>query len=89
MRVGTHAHSRRARDSARLRAGICQTYDFIVQERLRAGHLVEALPLRGPTRPFSVVYAPHRRLSAASRTLIDMRVTSAARACTDSNTGGP
>ncbi|AIO37352.1 hypothetical protein DM40_5075 [Burkholderia cenocepacia] len=48
MRVGTHAHSRRARDSARLRAGICQTYDFIVQERLRAGHLVEALPLRGP-----------------------------------------
>lgn len=48
MRVGTHAHSRRARDSARLRAGICQTYDFIVQGRLSAGHLVKVPPLRGP-----------------------------------------
>lgn len=46
-------------------------------------------PSVGRTRPFSVVYAPHRRLSAASRTLIDMRVASASRACNDSNTGGP
>lgn len=62
-------------------AGICQTYDFIVQDRIQAGHLVEVLPhLRGRTRPFSVVYAPHRRLSAASRNLIDMLVTSASEA---------
>ncbi|WP_175874344.1 LysR family transcriptional regulator [Burkholderia sp. BCC0397] len=62
-------------------AGICQTYDFIVQDRIRAGNLVEVLPhLRGRTRPFSVIYAPHRRLSAASRNLIDMLVTSAAEA---------
>jgi DNA-binding transcriptional LysR family regulator len=56
-------------------AGICQTYDFIVQDRVRAGSLVEVLPhLRGRTRAFSVIYAPHRRLSAASRALIDMIV---------------
>lgn len=54
-------------------AGICQTYDFIVEERLRRGALVELLPqLRGRSRPFSLIYAPHRRLSAASRALIDM-----------------
>jgi DNA-binding transcriptional LysR family regulator len=54
-------------------AGICQTYDFIVEERLRRGVLVELLPqLRGRSRPFSLIYAPHRRLSAASRALIDM-----------------
>ncbi|CAB3763948.1 hypothetical protein LMG29660_04878 [Burkholderia puraquae] len=60
-------------------AGICQTYDFVVQEQVRAGHLVEVLPhLRGRTRPFSVIYAPHRRQSAASRALIDMLIASAA-----------
>lgn len=54
-------------------AGICQTYDFIVEERLRRSVLVELLPqLRGRSRPFSLIYAPHRRLSAASRALIDM-----------------
>lgn len=54
-------------------AGICQSYDFIVEERLRRGVLVELLPqLRGRSRPFSLIYAPHRRLSAASRALIDM-----------------
>jgi len=26
---------------------------------------------RGHSRPFSVIYAPHRRLSSASRALID------------------
>jgi DNA-binding transcriptional LysR family regulator len=53
-------------------AGICQTYDFIADGRLREGRLVEVLPqLRGRSRPFSLIYAPHRRLSAASRALID------------------
>jgi DNA-binding transcriptional LysR family regulator len=52
--------------------GLCQTYDFVVEERLRAGSLVEVLPaLRGRSRTFSMIYAPHRRLSAAARALID------------------
>jgi DNA-binding transcriptional LysR family regulator len=52
--------------------GICQSYDFIVRERIERGRLVEVLPeLRGRSRPFSLIYAPHRRLSAASRALID------------------
>jgi DNA-binding transcriptional LysR family regulator len=58
--------------------GICQTYDFIVRERLRRGSLIEVLPqLRGRSRPFSVIYAPHRRLSAASRALIEVLVKTA------------
>lgn len=52
-------------------AGICQSYDFIVREHLAAGRLVEVLPqLRGRSRPFSVLYAPHRRQSGAVRALI-------------------
>ncbi|GAB3459933.1 LysR family transcriptional regulator [Azotobacter chroococcum] len=58
--------------------GICQSYDFIVRERMERGRLVELLPqLRGRTRPFSVVYAPHRRQSAATRALIDLLTTNA------------
>ena len=35
--------------------GICQSYDFIVRERLARGSLVEILPqLRGRSRPFSL-----------------------------------
>ncbi|TXD56051.1 LysR family transcriptional regulator [Ralstonia sp. TCR112] len=53
--------------------GICQSYDFVVRQQLEQGSLVELLPaLRGRTRPFSVVYAPHRRQSAATRALIDL-----------------
>ncbi len=52
--------------------GICQTYDFVVAEKLGSGQLVELLPdLRGRSRPFSLIYAPHRRMSAACRALID------------------
>ena len=52
--------------------GICQTYEFIVSERLADGRLVELLPaLDGRTRAFSLLYAPHRHLSAAARALID------------------
>ncbi len=58
--------------------GICQTYEFIARQRIEQGTLVEVLPrLRGRTRAFSVIYAPHRRLSAASRALIEMLVQSA------------
>lgn len=51
--------------------GIAQSYDFIVREQLASGRLVELLPqLRGRTRPFSVLYAPHRRQSGATRAMI-------------------
>ncbi|HEU4845912.1 MAG TPA: LysR family transcriptional regulator [Burkholderiaceae bacterium] len=53
--------------------GICQTYGFIVEERIARGELVALLPqLQGRSRAFSVIYAPHRRLSAAARALIDV-----------------
>ncbi|KAA0514579.1 MULTISPECIES: LysR family transcriptional regulator [Enterobacter] len=52
--------------------GICQSYEFIVRDRIQGGQLVEVLPhLRGRSRPFSVLFAPHRRQSAATRAMID------------------
>jgi len=56
--------------------GLCQSYDFIVDAHERRGvDLVRVLPqFAGRTRPFSLIYAPHRRLSAASRALIDALV---------------
>jgi DNA-binding transcriptional LysR family regulator len=52
--------------------GICQTYDFIVRERIQSGRLVPLLEQSGGrSRPFSVIFPPHRQLSAASRALID------------------
>ena len=55
--------------------GICQTYDFIARPLFAQGRAVEVLvPMRGRARPFSVIYAPHRRLSSASRALIDSLV---------------
>ncbi|WP_329766049.1 LysR family transcriptional regulator [Stenotrophomonas geniculata] len=61
--------------------GICQSYAFIVRERLMRGELVEVLPeLRGRSRPFSVIYAPHRRQSAAARAMIELLVGNAAEA---------
>ncbi len=58
--------------------GICQSYEFIVRGRLQRGQLVEVLPqLRGRSRPFSVIYAPHCRQSAAARAMIELLVGSA------------
>ena len=52
--------------------GICQTYDFIARDLIAQGRAVEVpTQARGRSRPFSVIYAPHRRLSSASRALID------------------
>jgi DNA-binding transcriptional LysR family regulator len=52
--------------------GICQTYHFVAEDRLRSRQLVEVLPeLRGRSKPFSLIYPPHRRMAAASRALID------------------
>jgi len=56
--------------------GICQSYEFIVRDRRQRGQLVEVLPhLRGRSRPFSVIFAPHRRQSAATRAMIDLLTT--------------
>lgn len=56
--------------------GICQIYEFIVRDRIQRGQLVEVLPhLRGRSRPFSVLFAPHRRQSAATRAMIDLLTT--------------
>ncbi|EQA3417343.1 LysR substrate-binding domain-containing protein [Cronobacter dublinensis] len=52
-------------------AGICQTYDFIARPLMASGQLREILAhTRGRTRPFSLIYAPHKGLSSASETLI-------------------
>lgn len=51
--------------------GICQTFRFIAQERLARGVLLEVLPaLQGRSRPFSLIYTPQRRMTAAARALI-------------------
>lgn len=56
--------------------GICQSYEFIVRDKIQRGQLVEVLPhLRGRSRPFSVIFAPHRRQSAATRAMIDLLTT--------------
>lgn len=52
-----------------------------MRERLQRGELVEVLPqLRGRSRPFSVIYAPHRRQSAAARAMIELLVGNASAA---------
>ena len=51
--------------------GLCQTYHFIVEDQIRNGLLVEVLEqFSGCSRPFSIIYSPHRQLSTASNTLI-------------------
>ncbi|MDB6443382.1 MULTISPECIES: LysR family transcriptional regulator [Pseudomonas] len=55
--------------------GICQTYDFIVRERVERGELRVLLDdFGGRSRPFSVIYPPHRQLPAAARALIDFLI---------------
>ncbi|WP_137936382.1 LysR family transcriptional regulator [Chitinivorax sp. B] len=53
--------------------GLCQIYDFVVKECIDSGRLVEVLTeLRGYANRFSLIYPPHRRLSAASRAMIEI-----------------
>ncbi|WP_152565682.1 LysR family transcriptional regulator [Devosia riboflavina] len=53
--------------------GICQSYDFVVRERIERGSLVELLPeCAGRSRPFSALYVPHRSLSVATRAFLDV-----------------
>ena len=53
--------------------GICQTYRFIAQDKLQNGKLIEVMPDIGGkrSRPFSLIYAPHKYQSAAVLALIN------------------
>lgn len=56
---------------ARAGVGLLQTYDFLVDEDLSRGTLVEVLAAhRGASRPFSIVYPRTPKRSAAARELI-------------------
>lgn len=60
--------------------GICQTYDFIARPHIEQGRLVRLLPgLEGRSRPVSLLFPPHRGISAALRALIDHLARAAAR----------
>ncbi|MEJ6006125.1 LysR substrate-binding domain-containing protein [Paucibacter sp. AS339] len=57
---------------ARAGGGLFQFYDFAAAEALRRGELVEVLqPLRGRSRPFSILYPQNRHLSARVRVFVD------------------
>ncbi|KRI53683.1 LysR family transcriptional regulator [Acinetobacter pittii] len=52
--------------------GICQSYEFIVNEKIQQGKLQPLLePYAGHTRPFSLLYAQHKHMSSATRAFID------------------
>jgi DNA-binding transcriptional LysR family regulator len=60
--------------------GICQTYAFIARGHIEQGRLVKVLEgLEGRSRPFSMIFPPHRRISAATRALIDFLAEAAAK----------
>ncbi len=57
---------------ARCGAGLLQTYRFIVEQDLRQGLLKEVFQSFGGTsRPFSLLYPPHRHMPLRVRVLID------------------
>lgn len=52
--------------------GICQSYSFIVNEKIRQGKLQPVLEgYADHTRPFSLLYAQHKHMSSATRALIN------------------
>ncbi|MND34243.1 HTH-type transcriptional regulator DmlR [compost metagenome] len=52
--------------------GICQSYSFIINEKIRQGKLLPLLEAyAGHTRPFSLLYAQHKHMSSATRALIN------------------
>lgn len=54
---------------ARAGGGVFQIYDFIAQPYVESGELIEVLkPLRGRSRPFTLLYPQNRYLSAKVRT---------------------
>jgi DNA-binding transcriptional LysR family regulator len=65
---------------ARAGVGLVQAYDFVVEAELARGALVEVLrPLRGQSRPFSLVYPRDAAVSRAARAMIDFIVATAPR----------
>jgi DNA-binding transcriptional LysR family regulator len=53
-------------------AGIFQIYQFIAQEAVARGELVELLQTaNGRSRPFSMLYPQNRHLSARVRAFVD------------------
>lgn len=52
--------------------GICQSYSFIVNEKIQQRKLQPLLEdYAGHTRPFSLLYAQHKHMSSATRALIN------------------
>lgn len=52
--------------------GICQSYNFIVNEKIRLGKLQPLLEsYAGHSRPFSLLYAQHKHMSSATRAVIN------------------
>jgi DNA-binding transcriptional LysR family regulator len=63
---------------ARASVGLVQIYDFLVEEDVARGRLVEVLgPFRGATRPFSLIYPKGAPLSPAARALADFILAAA------------
>lgn len=63
---------------ARAGLGLVQVFDFLVEEPVRRGELVEVLPqLRGDGRPFTLVYPKPVKPTPAVRALIDFVVQQA------------
>jgi DNA-binding transcriptional LysR family regulator len=57
---------------ARAGVGLIQVYDYLVEDELERGQLVEVLrDHRGASRPFSIVYPSEPKRSPAARVLID------------------
>ena len=57
---------------ARSGGGLVQTYDFIAEQDLNRGQLVEVLKRhRGRSRPFSIIYPQNRHLSQRVRVYVD------------------
>ncbi|HEY6527088.1 MAG TPA: LysR family transcriptional regulator [Cellvibrionaceae bacterium] len=60
---------------ARHGGGIMQTYNFVVQEMLDQGELVEILPeFKGCSRPFSLLYSKDRHMPTRIKVCIDFLV---------------
>ncbi|ACY18784.1 LysR family transcriptional regulator [Haliangium ochraceum] len=70
---------------ARAGGGIIQIYDYLVENELARGELVEILPdYRGRSRPFSLIYPPEAMRRPPVRALVEFVVHSAA-----GDLGGP
>lgn len=61
--------------AARAGIGLAQTYRFIVEEDLKNGRLVEVMrEFGGASRPFNILYPPHRHMPQRVRLLIEFPV---------------